>query len=358
MDDFFPDLFGVVSLKPSAEELAARWAAVASLAESPTRTRVTGLARLCAAAPGAEQEPVIEAARAADPAFQTVNSDLEVRVLASATLCHWFLKSSNVADAASLGISAVTLGGTRGDALVDFVQVRAKTYMQEEAVRVRAAGRISAEVAADRRAAAVRAYQAAIPAGPAGQSAAGVGEQIATLVAALSQPQVDAIDGLLGQLEALREESNMCWWVVGEFSHDLQKPFNKIKSPADCLVAARELARMTVLLPGPRSASAFLGRVIANGRRSTSASIPEAVNATPREWRKSWLSSTAPTHVGNLAPVLTAVQHSLATESKTDWVSAFCLGTGLDDIKLGPTELTVQAYTEDLLVQAVSAIRT
>jgi len=355
MDASFPDLYGLVSLKPSSEVLTARWTAVASLSQVTTRTQILNLVRVSAAVPGADASVVVEAARRADPSFQSLNSDAELRVLASAALLELCKESSNAADAAALATTTLALTGLRSDELSHNIQRAAKHYLMEEAVRVRESRANSLEVTAEERAVAIQAYQAA--AAPHGQNPSAVGEPLANLIKQLTAQQDAAVKQLRGEIKSLREECNMSWWVLSEYSQDLQQRFADVGVSASCLVAARELAQMTILLPGPRSAAALLDRVLAAaGVDRGNLTIPEVVNATPRDWRQEWLREAAPDAARDLTPILLAVEQSLHTDSATDWISAFEKNTGLSALRLAPPVLALQAYTETLLVRAMTAL--
>jgi hypothetical protein len=127
----------------------------------------------------------------------------------------------------------------------------------------------------------------------------------------------------------------------------------EVKSPGICLVAAKELADLTAILPGPAAARAVLGRALAAaGKLPSAVKLQDAVNASPREWRERWMDSALVAPVADLAPALRAVDRSLEVEDAKAWVPVYNKGAVVKaDVSLSPLDLACQLYQECLLLR-------
>jgi GTPase-associated system-like protein len=331
--------------------LAKRWAAVEALAKSKARTALLSLVRVAKGT--IDTTVVVEAARAADGAFQTHDCGPELRVLAGAAIGEILKQATNEADAIALATVSASFAGKQGDALFRRVNESAKEYLATEATRVRAADHASVGTKATDYDAAVAGFTK----GTQGQQPQIVADQTGALVKNVTKIQAEAIAEMRKAIDALREESNMFWWAFAVYSRDLDRPLRQLGLAPSCVVAAKELADLTMLLPGPRSAAALLDRVLAevDGTAATVA-LADAVNGTDRAWRSRWIKAYDATGLGELAPVLLATAESLRTESPSDWISAFAKSTGISNASLSPPALALQAYSESLLMRAVAQL--
>ena len=62
---------------------------------------------------------------------------------------------------------------------------------------------------------------------------------------------------LAGQVRRLAEETELLWWVLGEYSTSLKRPASELTAPAYALIAAAEAADRTQILPPPASIDAL-----------------------------------------------------------------------------------------------------
>jgi len=156
------------------------------------------------------------------------------------------------------------------------------------------------------------------------------------------------------ELAIVSEEANMLWWLVSEFSRDRNEPWKKIGLLATSIIAGKELADLTRLIPGPVAAAAFLDRIVRLSDSSKSAkpiSLKDAVDKTPRQWRASCeLKADAGTE--DLTPIGKALRLSLTVSDGDDWSPVFQRGTALEtDSKLLPNALAYQVFLEGLLAR-------
>ncbi len=99
---------------------------------------------------------------------------------------------------------------------------------------------------------------------------------------------IENVDRLANRLRLREEELNILWWLFGESSRDIGKPFATISPGVAAVVASSELADLTVLPPGPRSFQAVLDRVLrltAEGGPKAKTKIAIIVNELDPSWR-------------------------------------------------------------------------
>lgn len=125
-------------------------------------------------------------------------------------------------------------------------------------------------------------------------------------------------------IQVQREELNILWWLQARFSRDLKSAFTEMTDAQGCLIIGTELADLTVLLPG---SGAILGVIIAaQSYTKTSQSqitVIDAVNASPRQWRKVRSAQHDMASIGELCPILLAISKSLETNGDSDWLPVY-----------------------------------
>jgi len=370
MHKSFADWYQLAAtVKPTGEMLTKRWLAVEAMAKWEKRGQLQDLVRLVRGTCPSDapiRGTIADAVRASDNTFSTRDNEGELRVLAGATIVAVLDAPSERADLVGLALVASTFQKTQGDAIVHEFSAYAQQYLSSEAVRVRSPG--SGEVVPDPvdLKEPLDVFRAAMPNSPDHKQTA---EPIAALASAVATTLGTALrhhaTQVSSELDALREESNMFWWVFSGFSRDLEQPFSTIGLPATCLIAAKELADLTRLFPGPRSASALLDRVLRDvatdtkrrksGTGANTIQISDAVNEAPREWRAKWLAAYAPATARELTPLLTAVEKSLETDNAKDWISLFTKATTIPDASHLPGLIATQAYLESILADVVAS---
>lgn len=155
------------------------------------------------------------------------------------------------------------------------------------------------------------------------------------------------------------EETNILWWLFGEFSHDLDKHIADVPFPAACLVVGKELADLVDAIPGPLAANAFLDKMIQQGRSelAETISLKDAINQSPREWRENWMKNSMVDLTKSVSPIHYAVKTSLSTEGDTNWGAAYRKEVGITfSHKTKPLDFALQVYRESLLLNELQNI--
>jgi hypothetical protein len=155
---------------------------------------------------------------------------------------------------------------------------------------------------------------------------------------------------LATQVRALQEQTEMLWWLNGEFSEELEKPYRKIESPVACLVGAKELADRTAFSPGPIAIPALLSKILGKSVNfDGKMSVEDAVNSTPKDWRIGLIEHLQKDLLQFL-PIHHAILKSTETRGKKQWLAGFKGATKIDPAKsLDAFRLAAQFYNERLL---------
>jgi hypothetical protein len=160
------------------------------------------------------------------------------------------------------------------------------------------------------------------------------------------------------ELTLVGEESSMLWWLVSECSRDQNEPWKTVKLLASSIIAGKELADLTRVVPGPVAAPAFLDRILRlsnSGKTLKPVSIKEALEKTPRDWRE--LYTVVPVGLAQLCPISSAIKLSLTVSEGEDWSPVFRKGTALEpESKMPPTGLAYQTFLEHMLQRLVKEL--
>jgi len=180
------------------------------------------------------------------------------------------------------------------------------------------------------------------------------GKRASTSVGTVEEQADPKMEQLERELTIVGEEANMLWWLVSEYSRDRNQSWKKVGLSATSIIAGKELADLTRVIPGPVAAAAFLDRI---NRLSDSAKSPkpigikDAIEKVPREWRERY-GFKAAAGVEDLAPISNAIRVSLTVSEGDEWSPVFEKGTGIEaKSKLLPNALAYQVFLELLLAR-------
>jgi hypothetical protein len=328
----FADWYRAAGLEPNGESLPKRWAGIAAYV--PTGAEITDLARFFFQCAGVTSEALAgfqAELQKADATFKMRDNDQELRVLAGAELVDIMDRGTfEDASLAALALVCAAAQNLRKAPCVPEIPEIAATHLRESAV--------------DRK----------LPE----NLAAGPATEAAVALAALGAPH-DKVAAEFRKLHAevpvLGEEANMLWWLFAGYSRDEGKAWDQYPVAAAALMAGKELADLTRVLPGPVAAPAFLNRALQSGKAKLPATVmlKDAINETALEWRKKYAGRTIPAGLEELLPVATAIQLSVGSPNNNAWLPVFASKMGIArGAKLAPSLLSYQLYLEGLLVRA------
>ena len=354
----FADWYRAASVTPSSELLEARWAGVLAGAKALNIEQAMELLKLYVASPPPSftTPQFLDAHfRAADNAFPSRDNIIELRVLAGAILRQVMDADGPLASIAALG--AVTGNfGPRTEAPINLDHARAaQEYLARKGASIR---NPQSAPSFNLRPISKERLDEILPSAVFGsnQTASLRDPIINSLNEAndrLNAEQARLIASLWEVIQFQREELNMLWWLQTRVSRDTGNPFSKLDEQA-ALVLPRELAELTMVVPGP---AAILGIVLSSmevaNLDTKEVPISSAVNKTPRVWREK-LTASIPTNLGRICPVLLAVAKSLETDGEIDWFPVYRKQSDLQiEQGLPSAVLAMQFYTECLLAIAI-----
>jgi hypothetical protein len=337
----FAEWYRGAGIPPNGDILPKRWQAIEKYEAG--RDEIVSLVRLFyrLGKPSEEFENAFRTAfQTTDPAFQMRDNDQELLVLAGAELIDIIERGPvELADLAALSLVCAAAQNLRGAAAVPDIPEFAARYLSKRAIERAHEGQGDNDSASSSRKALLDGLTSAPP----------------------------PINGLPAELERLQrelavvsEESNMLWWLFSEYSHDLKQPWAKSTVPAAALVAGKELAELTRVLPGPIAAAAFLDRIIrfAKAKPPSTILVVEAINDVTIEWRRTYAERNCLAELEDLVPISHGVKISLTAPEDDAWFIAFKTGTGISsDSKLAPHFLAYQMFLEGLLCRSWRMVR-
>lgn len=167
----------------------------------------------------------------------------------------------------------------------------------------------------------------------------------------LSESSLQLQKAVASAMDSPREENDVQWYLFGETSRDLNRPFASFKIAELIPIAASELADLTRVLPGLYAALAYLDRILTQTRHQGEAeslvSVAAVVHAVQPLWRAKTLSLSGFDGVQDLTPVLCAL--SFATAGRDDWLTMVPeLCRVAVETELPARELAYQLYQEIL----------
>jgi len=354
----FGDWYRAAGITPSEDQLKRRWQGVEALATSANRVAVLDWVRLFYGLPPKQAETGMrlrEAFQQADASFPTQRNDLEVQLLAGATVVATLATAApSVTDVAALAVVCADYRGHREDGRPIFVMHRARQYLLQRSIILRrGAADAPIRIPEDLKSLAAKPQEGAAQLEP-NQAI----RSIAGATVALARSFSEVVEQLRLHDRLQREESEILWWIFGGYSRDLERPFSDLEVPARCLVAAKELADLMDVLPGPVAAAAMLDRIIQGpnpGAKVSNVTLVQAIQRTPEEWLRSWCEGNEliQRH-GDLCPTLIAAQRAVEAPGTDVWVTPIERITRVSvRIEVPPINLATQAYDEHRLLRAL-----
>ncbi len=274
-----------------------------------------------------------------DPQFANSTNTLELALLGGAVLASLMRKEGRAASVATLAVLAGDACAARSDPNVrSFVEL-ARYRRRELAVRWST-----------------------------DQSWPVLGRELSELVISSATLDSEAVKGIAAYVRQLnefgeyhfprvREEADVAWWVLGEYSRDLNIPVREIDRRAAPLILGAELADITRTEIGPVASTAVLWRVLSLVKRiPKSLSLSEAIKHLPSQWlsqRSERVGRT--TRVDGLTPVLFGIRCAVDATG-ADWGPTFARGTGFSaEHECSALSLAAQVYDECLLLRLLGS---
>jgi hypothetical protein len=380
----FPDWYRLTDADLQQEQLENRWSGVERLVQWHKKKKWLDCVRLFFGHPFSEiesHEGFVEIMRKDDSTFPSRGNELEVQVLVGAAILNKIDNPSEIADLTSLAVLCAYCGGKRnGDVIMEEVIEEAHRYLQERGRNVRerseAEDYFSEISTGDAAFADIEELDEGL--GNVGsRDAQKVNRRLKTTNARFNQllkaykslsAELSSVVANVGEaaermveerLETMEEELDILWWLFGEQSHKLEKPFAEMSTAEMVSTAADELSEKTTLVPGPPSVKDLLGKalLLSNdgdpsvlGKKVSFKELAESTKSDWREKRGTRLGNHSAT-LEDFAPVLCSI--ATANEMGGDgWTTYYEQKTGMDaTMSMEALDMAMQAYNEALLLR-------
>ena len=366
----FADWYRIVHLVPNSEHLDKRWQGIEQIVAKFTSEQMLNVVRLVQPdlTSFSKSEAIIQAFVEADSTFPKRGNETELQVLgASAIIALLTLKQPDCKkDAVALAMVCSRYAETRQLPLIEEAYKSAVKHLRAEGEQVRKLYKLSSVEAKAIAAISVKKLQLAREALTAEESAENIialntvlVEDINGVRTTLSQALKEVTENqklINSNYQIVNEETEVLWWLMGEWSRELDCPYTELSPHQACLYVGKELADITQLLPGPSSAKHLMNKMlqICRDREQTTTTLQQVVNATPLTWRTSCLQAYSPSVATNTCPILLAIQKSLDTDGDEDWLPVYQKSSRLDATAIiSPFALAWQMYLECLLVRTL-----
>jgi hypothetical protein len=337
MNQNFGDWYRIAGIEPNDELLHRRWTGAAEFAADPSIVDILSLVGIFCKLPHAEEteQSFRQAFRAVDTAFSMRGSDVELSCLAGATLAEIIEScSADLADVAGLALVCSDFRGLRRTALLPEIVEMAEEYLAERSGQLRT--------------------DTTVPELP----HLSVGEELPSIVTSLNTIG-DAVRALGIDRQLRAEESDILWWLLAEYSRDLETPLRRAPWPAAAIHVGKELGDIIRILPGPYPMRAFLSRALSAATTPTrsrrAVRLCEAVAGVDQaKCRLPVLNSDLAPH----CPVLKALAEFREYGPSDHWLTTFGAATGIRaEVEVSPLDLALQSCRELLLERATRDLR-
>jgi hypothetical protein len=306
----FSEWFHQAGIQHSSEVLQMRWAGLQEL--EVQKVEVVPLTELFFGFFDGNEAFLAEfreSFRETDSSFRMRDNNREVSVLAGAALAYAMEGDSPaLSDFVSLSILSCAAQNMRKPPCVRAIPERAATFLARRTV-----DRRKAETAAE---------------------------------------DEDPLTDLRHELAVIGEECNILWWVIGETSRDTDKPWAECSTGECALLAGKELADLTRIIPGPAAARALLARVLTNGKSKPrqKIGIADAITSTPASWRGAFAKAGCPSVLRRVRPVARAIELSVEHGENDAWIALLRGSIQIDPAaKIPPYDLAYQFFMECML---------
>ncbi len=359
----FADWYRSTTIDLNHDLLERRWAGVETILKTFDRTDLLALTRFVYDLDPCDKKTIDKmraAFKEADNAFQMRDNDEELRMLAASALMQQLTThNDSKSDTVALGIFCADAHGFGPRPALSDLLGAAATYLTREAVEVRATAAVTDPTwTVGKTHELIESAKTLIGQGQAPSAIQPISESITVLeegLGTLVKSVEKSVRSLGKAQQTLQEETNILWWVFGGYSRDLGEPMQALGVHAVCIVAAKELADLTIFMPGPTAARAFLDRLMRHDDGDfPTATIKDVVNASPRTWRESWGERYTSLSRDGLFPITMAVVRSLETESLDDWLAAYEKASPIATTQALPLlDIADQLYHELLLARTM-----
>lgn len=363
MHTYFGEWYREALFEPTAELLNNRWAGISQFVDAcdDPNEATAELIRLLYSLPSRNDSFILayrKRFQEFDAAFKMRGNDVELAVLAGATLVHLLdQQDDQFSEFSAIAIACADCQGLRHPVISD-VPTMARNFLRERSISLRQPKESpQVKMQGIKTQELLQSFRSAAQGNQISSLAEPVVElfnHVFTTFAELEISANKAVVDLTESLQLQQEETDILWWLLGESSRDSNTPFCEMALPAACLITGKELADLTKVLPGPLAIEAFLDRMLHTGNRSlpTTVSLKDSINAVSKQWKENLVTDYV-AKVNDLCPIHFAAMKASETGGDIEWIPAFEKGSGFSaEALISPVALSVQCYVERLFFRA------
>ena len=293
-----------------------------------------------------------------DNAFRMQGNDLELRRLCGAVVIHVLRGESAHAMAVALACVCLHFGGVHDDRGLVVMSREAEKILQGLSANARA-GDCMKDIG----------QRAIVPSRVTAKFKELTEEGYDTVPIGSHQEMMTQFGKSMNQLAkdqfvlrnviaGLKEETNILWWLTGNFSNDLKQPFREVGGATAAVVAGKELADHVFHRPGPLSGVNVLRRMIQQSKdHSVPRSLKSLVTELPLDWKRK-LADEAHGRALRFCPLLAAIAHSANVEDDPSWITPFSKQFPYStESEISPMVLGYQMYRERMMALDLSERR-
>ena len=273
MHPYLIDWFRNVEINVDLDMVEKRWETATIYGKQLTRKSAETLLRLVlfTGTDAGQVKMLTDALLKLDREFPVAGNTEELRLMAGVVMVTTFASFSDAGNAMALGLRAAAPSARQTNPIHPAILTEANKYwrIQGEVQRPDDFG-LDSEVGPNSFAAQYEAMKKAETA----DEAVAIQSAQAEYNAALAKVIHDGQRVLSRQIRRLAEESNLLWWVIGEYSTTLNQHSAELTADRYALVAAAEAADRTGILPPPPSYGALLNRALSRCKPEPKKSLP------------------------------------------------------------------------------------
>jgi hypothetical protein len=349
-DKNFADRYAEAGISPPAATIEMRQASAARIGKGIAKPRVLDLVSTYYGLGAVDLTWFRDEFAQEDGSFSLVNNARECAVLAATILAELVAAGNAIAI---LAIVAGSMGGKRAPPEIPSVVAEARAANVRHAISNRQTGTVETKIRPVTTPKLAEELQALQPDPTAIVAILGkVRFEEQEAIKSLTTQVNNILSPLALQMRLMREETQILWWLFGESSRTLNKPFRSFAAPQAAILAGLELGELTnVTTLGPVAAPAMLERVIqlvpGKATGTTIASVIDGFEASDLAKLRPPAENLPP----GIYPLMTAITKA-DDIGQGSWHAAFAKATGVDvKTKVSPVDLASQVYAEHLLGQ-------
>lgn len=353
MNTSFADWYRSVSIVPTNEMLRLRWEGIITLTKKANVDLVMDLVLFYYGKQVSDErlKNVTSIFQDKDATFSLKNNSAELKVLAGASLLELLEKKNELSTLTALLVVCYSFGRLGEGILPELVGACDNYLLNKDnderiknltAVKLNTSKKLTDELTKHNTAPTFESLKVPL-------------QQIGTDL----EQQKSAIRALELKLAQRYEESQVLWWLFGEFSSEMQCHFLELNNSAWVFIA-KELADKTESQSGLASAKAFLYKALKISNKHTAkTSFSQSIPLVDEQWLKGLNANIEDARLKPFIPTLVALSFYSNPATRETWLPNLESTTlGFNPASEFPlVEMALQSYRERLLFRELLKLK-